>query len=999
MKQFEVFGEIKDYADENNILLNSRLSSEQKPIVVDEITVDFEKQEDGLEIYPKIADKEESFNQDLVDKFDRGEEVRNFYNVDDDATKRKVIFKNKESAEKVKRNRHLSGEDELKFYNGNNELWEDGNLNLSNFGPRVKGFGYLNYRANPSSQKETDRSWFDSDTTIEFPKIYSKSGESITLQSEDRDKLATAVREINEEDKEVIGVDFTDDETGEDITIPLNEQQLSSEIEKINNATVSVDQISSITKLENLKKKLANQDNQEIVDFEGRFVKTCSLSYVEERLKEIKKEREKSEQNKQKKKDLDKEKENQEKSILIDENLDSEDYVVSPENDKQWDQLELPELLDADLYPHQELGVQKLQFLYNNDPVNGLLLADDMGLGKTLILLTFLAWLKENQNLESSLVVAPTTLINDWDNLSKNNPGEIQKFFPNDLFSTYKIRGKIDKKDKSKINDADIVFTSYNSLRINNIKLGQLHWDVMICDEAQKVKNATTQTSVAVKAQNVDFKVACSATPIENDLLDLWNIMDYTVPGILGSRDNFKQKFVNKSNEISATDKRKDLNQKLATKIEENFLRRNKKEELEDLPEKKIEVFGVPANQSEIDKIDELNQLREEGVNHLPLIQKLVALCSHIALIDDDIKQSNIENLVEMSSKLQKIKEIITRVRERDEKVIIFTIFKNMQKILIEAINYWFGFAPSVLNGSIAQNKRQGILDKYRQSEGFNAIVLSPEVAGVGIDLVEANHVIHYTRLWNPAKEDQSTDRAYRIGQKKDVFVYYPILTLEDKYHYKFNSEVEFIDEYLDANVKRKSPEEKLNKLLVQKKNLLLNFFFATGETKVNWDSIDEEENKGDYINLNNVFSLLDPYEFEILIAKVYQRAGYKVYPTVKSGDQGVDVVALKGNNLTLIQCKQIKNDKLSGSAINEVFGGQNIYKNQLEKELDQLVVVTTAEGITNHSKSLAEENNVTITLKDELAHMLRENKIYYSEIDVDSEERYSIEKLKHLVC
>ncbi|AGB41058.1 DNA/RNA helicase, superfamily II, SNF2 family [Halobacteroides halobius DSM 5150] len=999
MKQFEVFGKIKDYADENNILLNSRLSNEEKPIIVDEITIDFDKKEDGLEIYPKIEDKDDSFNQDLVDKFDRGDQVRNFYNVDDDGIKRKVIFKNKDSAKKIKENRSLSGEDELKFYKGENELWEDENLDLSNFGPRVRGFGYLNYRANAiSDRQERDDSWFDAEVETEIPKVYSQSGDSFKLKYKDREKMADKLRKLKEDSLEVIDVGFTDNE-GKKYNMVLNEDQLKAEINKINQATINIDKIKNIETVKNIKELVKEQEDKEVIKFDGRFIRFFSLEYLEDHLTKLEKRKQRKEE---KKIDQEDEDDNKEMTTIIEDNLEKKDISINPNIKDEEKNLEVPSILEADLYPHQKVGVRKLQFLYKNDKVNGLLLADDMGLGKTLQLLTFIAWIKEKDELNRSLVVAPTTLINDWDNNSTNNPGEIQKFFPNDFFNTYKIRGRIDDKEVNKIKQSDIVFTSYNSLRINNIKLGQIHWNVMVCDEAQKVKNATTQTSVAVKAQNADFKIACTATPIENNLLDLWNIMDYAVPGILNARTEFKRKYVNKLSKLGKdeNEQRKRLNNELTDKIDQNFLRRNKKGELDDLPKKKIKVYGIPANQNELNKIRELNQLRQQGENHLPLIQKLVALCSHISLIDKDVTDNSISDLIEMSSKLKKIKAILDPIKKKNEKVLIFTVFKKMQKILIETINYWYGFAPSVLNGDIAQNKRQRVLDNFRKSEGFNVIILSPEVAGVGIDLVEANHVIHYTRLWNPAKEDQATDRAYRIGQKKDVSVYYPILTLDREYNYKFESEVEYINRCLTENVKGKSPEEKLNKLLVNKKNLLLNFFFAAGDSTIDWNSIADENEmeQVDYINIGNVSELVGPYEFEILVAKLYEHKGYKVYPTIRVGDNGVDVVAIKNKKITLIQCKQLKKNKLSGKAINEVYGGRNLYSNSLNKEVEELVVVTTADDITSQGENLAKQNNVNVILKQELANKLVKDQVYYSEIDIAREERYSIEKLKRIL-
>lgn len=988
VKQFECFKTIKDYAEKTNVLLHLRLRDEEKPIIIDEITLDFKKTEDGLEIYPIVSAKDEEFNKELLNKFDRSQKVRNFYNIKEQGESKKVIFKNKESAEKIKRNRFLTGDDELKFYQGKNEIWEDDKLDLSKYGPRVKGFGYLNYRANDWANESRDLSWFDLDKEPELPKLYTNTN-SITLKPEDKEELEAKLRKLKESGNELIEVLLVDDMNNE-FKIPLDEDQLVDEIKKITNAIIDISDIKSVDTLKEILDIAENGIQNGFIEYNGKYVKVYNLEYIREQL----------EKNRNKDNESN-ESQSKTEALLTYENLEELEYEEESEH-LILDKLDIPSKLKGELFPHQKEGLKRLQSLYLANKMNGMLLADDMGLGKTLQLLTFLAWIKERNELNSVLIVAPTTLINNWDNANPLDKGEIQKFFPYDLFDTYKLKGRINSNELENLKNHDIVFTSYTSLRINHVLLGQIKWDVMICDEAQKVKNSTTQVSVAVKSQNAKFKIACSATPIENSLLDLWNIADYAVPGILGARDDFKKTYVNNlADEDISNEQRKQINDDLVERVEENFLRRNKKDHIEDLPNKLIHIYGFQANENEKEKINRLNELKKMGHNHLPLIQKKISLCSHPALISKSLfEKSDVNNYLKSSTKLRHLRKLINPIKEKEEKVLIFTIFKKMQKIIVKTISKWYGFMPKVVNGETAQNKRTKIFNEFRNSKGFNIIVLSPEVAGVGINLVEANHVIHYTRMWNPAKEDQATDRIYRIGQHKDVHVYYPILSLDEDYESHFKNEKEYVNQFLEADIRKASPEEKLNKLLVDKKNLLMNFFFAAGETKIDLSQFDnDEDSNNDYLTINNIFDFLNPLEFEILISKLYEQKGYKTFPTVQSGDNGVDVVCLNDNKITLIQCK-MTNEKsnMPRTAINELIGAKNIYANNLDKEIDKLIVISTSEKMTKQTAASAKHNNVSVILYKDLANELINNRIYYSEIDVNKNNRYSLEKLRKMI-
>lgn len=982
---------IKQYASKANIILNKRLEEEEEPIVIDKIKLDFKKEKDSLEILPVIEGKDHKFNSEFVRKFDESNEIKNFYNVLDNGKARKVVFKNRTAAEKVKRDRVLTGEKLNKFLRGESDLLNDeDNFDLSSYGPRVIGLGYLTYRANTSARAESDNSWFDTDEGIQFP-ILNANEDTVVLKPEHREVFQRKLNDLEENNLDLIEIEIKSNDEAHKII--MNKDEILNEIEKINEAIVDINQLKSITKLQEIKEKILHNPDDKFIEYKGKYVKNYGSENIDKIIERIREEK------------GSKSKSSKEKELLVKENLNSLEYTEEIKEEVKYP-LEIPKSLKVSLFPHQKEGFYKLQNLYRTSKINGFLLADDMGLGKTLQILSLLAWIKEKEEVIPSLIVAPTTLIDNWDNSDVLNKGEIQKFFGDNSFTTFKIRGTIGDRELEKVKNTDITLISYESLRINHKLLGKVHWKVIICDEAQKIKNATTRVSVALKAQNADFKIACSATPIENTTLDLWNIMDFAIPGLLGSRRDFSSTYVSKINKLKSDelDTRKELNNDLVRKIENNFIRRSKEDALEGLPNKIVKVINIPANRVEkqfIEQIYKMSHSKSESV--LPLVQRMVALCSHIHLvtkenIDSLFKPEEMDDVINSSSKLSSLKGILDEVKAKEEKVIIFTIFKKMQQILIAAVKHWYGINASVVNGEIQQDKRKDILDKFRKSQGFDVIVLSPEVAGVGITLTEANHVIHYTRLWNPAKEAQATDRAYRIGQKKDVYVYYPILTFGEYSKSTFNSEQEYINYYEMLSAKGKTPEEKLNRLLVRKKSMLNNFFLAAGESNVDvvneWD--EEESKDSRAITLYDVMNTLSPDEFEALCSLIYRKKGYRTFLTVKSGDKGVDVVVEKDNKYTLIQCKMLSTkNNMPRSALDEVYSGSNVYAAHLNIDIEKKAVISTAESISKDTQEFGIINNVEIILKNQIAQLLEEVEIYYSEIYLENGNRYSLEKLK----
>ncbi|MFC4861232.1 type I Zorya anti-phage system protein ZorD [Pseudomonas sp. MAHUQ-62] len=468
---------------------------------------------------------------------------------------------------------------------------------------------------------------------------------------------------------------------------------------------------------------------------------------------------------------------------------------------------DLPELLrpEIQLREHQLKGVAWMQHLFRLAPdrVAGCLLADDMGLGKTIQLLTFVTWYLEQQpEDEPVLIVAPVSLLDNWER-------ELQRFFYADALPVLKLYGgalsalkfrkeEIPNELQAKgiknllrpgwMGDARIVLTTYETLRDQEFSLARQQWAIVICDEAQKIKNPAAMITQAAKAVPARFRVACTGTPVENTLIDLWCLFDFIQPGFLGGLNQFGREY-QRPIEASAERDTAAL-ERLRALIEPQTLRRTKQDVAKDLPAKiedqtsrSLQMHTLQRNLylSEVAQYSQKQQLqeqldqRESGM--LGLLHRLKLVCAHPFSVQPDPR------LREHSPKLQWLLAQLERIRHSGsgDKVILFTELRDIQRELQHAIQERFGFKPTVINGdtstsSQSAQSRQRLIDRFQEEPGFSVIILSTVAVGFGVNVQAANHVIHFTRCWNPAKEDQATDRAYRIGQEKDVYVYYPTI-------------------------------------------------------------------------------------------------------------------------------------------------------------------------------------------------------------------------------
>lgn len=975
--QFEMLKIIKDYAQEVNIILSQRLSEEETPIIIDSIKIDFFDDGNSIEVFPVLS-ADVNTNNELINKIYNQEEIKDFYSATESGKKRKFIIKHKNTLKTIKENRIQKGENRLKFLKGENPLFEDENIDLSEFGPRVKGIGYLSYRSYPPEAKTQDLDWLEKER--EAPHFILDEYKVI-LKPEDEEKLINKLAEMEGANVEVAECEFTDENGNKRITI-LTKDQIQNELQKLRASMIYPYEIKSKKLLEKILSEYDKFENQDYIEMNGLYIKNSSKADIEERLKELQADSS----------GISKEKS---KGLLIYENLEQIEYQEENTNRVRLTHLIIPNGLkdNVKLFDYQKQALLRLQQLYSDNKINGFLLCDDMGLGKTLQLLAFLGWLKDIGELKPSLIVAPKTLLDNWDN--PDGSGEIQKFFKPDYFKSMKIQGRVTSQDLETINEHDLVFITYESLRQNNLLLGKVKWQVIICDEAQKIKNPFTQVTVAAKGQNAKFKIICSATPIENSMIDLWNLVDFSKPGLLGSLKDFKKNYISKIEEGNEGSLRI-VNDEISEKINSYYLRREKDILEKTLPDKKIRLYFRNCNQAEKGFLERL--LKDNDIA-LATIQKLLWASSHKEIVTgNDISTLDINYLIAQSTKMQILREILDSIKAQNEKAIIFTRMKKMQEIIFRAIKYWYGFRPKNINGEISNlSERTKRIKEFKKSDGFDVIILSPDVAGFGITLTEANHVIHYTRMWNPAKEDQATDRVYRIGQEKEVTVHYPILSYEKNYVAEYTRVQDYVNDFLDPAGGYLSPEEKLNILLARKKNLLLNFFLAVESADINLErgfmelAGEGSQGRSAAVTLQDIDDgLIDGYEFEALVAQLYREQGYKVYVTTISNDYGVDVICLRDDKSLLVQCKKSKVVK-KGEILRDLALAKETYLKQLGLKNVSMVLVTTAENVIDDDVL-----DFSIIGREQLRDWLKQYPVFPGQIRVLHQNRKSFEQLKY---
>ena len=437
------------------------------------------------------------------------------------------------------------------------------------------------------------------------------------------------------------------------------------------------------------------------------------------------------------------------------------------------DGLQLPEHATAEFREYQLKGYGWLWFMYKYG-LNGIL-ADDMGLGKTLQALTVLQKAKEVDGPMPTLVICPTTVVFNWES-------EIQKFAPE--LSCLKLSGADRKALFKEIPNYDVVITSYALIRRDIKHFKDINFRYIILDESQNIKNAMSQTAQAVKQLQATHKLALSGTPIENKLEELWSVFDFLMPGFLLTMAEFNSRYVNPIMERQD----KTVEKRLKLQIYPFILRRMKRDVAKDLPDKVENIAYceltdeqkdfylqvLDSTKEELFKSIEQNGLEKSRLSIFSALLRLRQICCHPRLYDKE----NVKHIMS-SGKFEKLKVMLEEIISEGHRVLLFSQFVNM----LDIVKGWLereGIEYEYLTGKTKD--RQAAVEHFNNSN-IPIFLISLKAGGTGLNLTGADYVIHYDPWWNPAVEDQATDRAYRIGQTKKVFVYRLITknTVEEK--------------------------------------------------------------------------------------------------------------------------------------------------------------------------------------------------------------------------
>ncbi|MFZ3148780.1 MAG: DEAD/DEAH box helicase [Methanothrix sp.] len=430
-----------------------------------------------------------------------------------------------------------------------------------------------------------------------------------------------------------------------------------------------------------------------------------------------------------------------------------------------------PQEFRGTLRPYQLRGVSWLEYLHRIGL--GACLADDMGLGKTVELIAFLLREREKKDcskdrIPPALLICPMSVAGNWQK-------ELERFAP--CLRVLVHHGQNRLTGPGFLQEAtgrDVVITTYALAQRDEEHLSAVSWSHVILDEAQNIKNRAARQTQSIKRFRSEHKIALTGTPVENRLSELWSIMDFLNPGYLGSFQSFRKSFVLPIEKY----KNKSCSETLRSLIQPFVLRRLKTDPtvIQDLPEK-VEMrvnYSLTAEQASLyaavvkellDRIESLEGIERRG-QILAALTKLKQICNHPALFLQDGSA-----LTDRSGKLSRLEEMLYEVLAGGDRALIFTQYAGMGAMLRHHLQEKLGVEALFLHGGISRKQRDDMVQRF-QAGGSPIFILSLKAGGFGLNLTAASHVFHFDRWWNPAVENQATDRAFRIGQKKNVFVH-----------------------------------------------------------------------------------------------------------------------------------------------------------------------------------------------------------------------------------
>lgn len=466
------------------------------------------------------------------------------------------------------------------------------------------------------------------------------------------------------------------------------------------------------------------------------------------------------------------------------------------------DSVKIGSQLKTQLRPYQQRGLAWLRFLAELGL--GACLADDMGLGKTIQVLALLLYNQQNKTKKKtkpSLLIVPASLLSNWRKEAERFTPSLNLTFLHPAETDRKRLEKIVKNPDKALAQSDLLITTYSMLT-RQPWLGDIDWQLVILDEAQAIKNPSTRQSKAAKKLSARSRIVLTGTPVENRLGDLWSLFDFLNPGLLGSANVFK-KFVK-----SLQDREHNQFAPLRQLVGPYILRRLKTDRkiITDLPDKIETPCYCKLSRQQVKLYEQtVRTLRSmlkdaDGIARrgmvLQSLMRLKQICNHPSQLTGDG-----DYIASDSGKFLRLGEICDEIASRQEKALIFTQFREITDSLADYLATVFGRTGVILHGGTAVKKRQALVEQFQSDDGPPFFILSLKAGGTGLNLTAACHVIHFDRWWNPAVENQATDRAFRIGQKHNVLVHKFITTgtVEEKIDAMITEKQKMADEILSS--------------------------------------------------------------------------------------------------------------------------------------------------------------------------------------------------------
>ncbi|MEO5350358.1 MAG: SNF2-related protein [Magnetococcus sp. YQC-3] len=666
--------------------------------------------------------------------------------------------------------------------------------------------------------------------------------------------------------------------------------------------------------------------------------------------------------------------------LTVKENVESTTFAPLPKPRASFRFGVLPISLRSPLKPHQEEGLRWLAECWCTGHL-GCLLADDMGLGKTLQALAFLVWLQEaRQQLgfkrRPMLIVAPVGLLDNWReeaerHFTEQPLGEPLRVYAPHLDTLRTGQGTDTRQGVSMLStdrlaDADWVLTSYDTLRDYHISFAKIKWAAVLYDEAQKLKNPGTQCSIAAKTVNAGFSVALSGTPIENRMEDLWGIMDIVYPGYLPDSIHFSDRYAMGDEESLRELQSAMLDPPPNRAGPPVMLRRMKADQLRGLPEKYEHPIErtMPVRQADAYHVAVTTGKRASSPG--AVLHTLNSLRS-ISLHPLDPRQAwnnDGGDYVEQSARLSVTFKELEKIASKREKVLIFLEDLDMQEWLAAAIKQRFKLnkQPLIIHGGVPGDRRKVLVDEFQKgqhNDGFDVMILSPRAGGVGLTLTAANHVIHLSRWWNPAVEDQCTDRVYRIGQRRTVHVYHPLAVHPDFKEYSFDLRLRHL---LDRK-RRMSRDVLIPPLLPEDEESLFQETVQGKTASSHSPSVSQES-----LSLAEV-DRMTPRQFEEWVLRCLSDQGWHSHRTPFTRDGGADGILEDSQGRQVIV--QVKHRTGPGNC--DVAPVDELLRARREYALPdaRLLSVTNAKGYTSSAVDRAVRHSVELVARDRLMRFL----------------------------